>query len=199
MLCECRGMWQAREHGRDGRIYSLGMKASAGNRPLAEREVARLNSGEIARPAKRTTKEKFEARVSPEPNTGCWLWAGAAFVQGYGELKVGAKKWKASRLSYELYKGAIGSRLHVLHRCDVPLCVNPDHLFLGTDADNTRDKVSKGRHLRGTDCRNAKLSDAAVREIRSSQEGDWALGRRFGVNPSVIYQVRARKRWRHVA
>jgi hypothetical protein len=81
----------------------------------------------------------------PEPNTGCLLWLGKVGTDGYGLFKVGGKRRAAHRVSYEIHKGPIPPGLWVLHRCDTPACVNPEHLFLGTHADNMRDMVAKGR------------------------------------------------------
>ena len=83
-------------------------------------------------------------------SSGCWLWYGARNGNGYGVCGAGGLKWLAHRVAWELSCGPIpeGGDYHgtcVLHRCDVPLCVNPDHLFLGTQADNMRDKAEKGR------------------------------------------------------
>ena len=95
-------------------------------------------------------RKVFYAGVSPEPNTGCWLWMGSTFLQGYGCLSVPRAprnrcNLRAHRVSYKIHKGDFDPKLYVLHTCDVPLCVNPDHLFLGTQADNIADCVSKGR------------------------------------------------------
>lgn len=81
----------------------------------------------------------------PEPNSGCWLWVGTT-VTGYGQLTFGRKRWLAHRLAWEAFRGAVPGDLCVLHRCDVPACVNPDHLWTGTRLDNNRDMTAKGRH-----------------------------------------------------
>jgi hypothetical protein len=81
--------------------------------------------------------ERFEDKVLPEPTSGCHLWIGAIASNGYGNFSLGGrdqKTWKAHRTAWELYRGVIPNGACVLHRCDVPSCVNPNHLFLGTQA-----------------------------------------------------------------
>lgn len=94
--------------------------------------------------------KRFEEKYCPEPNTGCWLWTAALNNKGYG--KIGAYRSKgrydwmlAHRASWFLFKGQLSDEMCVLHKCDTPACVNPDHLFLGTKGDNIRDAVHKGR------------------------------------------------------
>jgi hypothetical protein len=89
--------------------------------------------------------ERFEASYIPEPMSGCWLWLGLVTNDGYGRLKHDYKPLRAHRCAWMLFRGKIPNELHVLHRCDTPLCVNPDHLFLGTHGENMIDKARKGR------------------------------------------------------
>lgn len=99
-----------------------------------------------------TLRERFDAKWIPEPNSGCWLWLGALFVSGYGWFQRGHRKQpgaRANRISWELHRGPIPDGLCVLHRCDNPSCVNPDHLFIGTQLDNIADRDRKGRQARG--------------------------------------------------
>ena len=96
-------------------------------------------------PDRKVYIERFEAKYTPEPMSGCWLWIGAVKASGYGVMHYAGRTQRAHRVSYELFVGPIGSSW-VLHRCDNPACVNPDHLFLGDAVDNARDMVAKGRN-----------------------------------------------------
>jgi len=87
----------------------------------------------------------FERNFIPEPNSGCFLWIGTIIPKGYGHFKCDGKTFRAHRYSWELENGKIPDGLHVLHRCDIRSCVNVDHLFLGTNADNMADRGRKGR------------------------------------------------------
>lgn len=93
--------------------------------------------------------DRLMSFVSPEPNTGCWLWTGIMTRDGYGKLVTDRgdtrTNSRAHRLSYELFHGPIPNGLVVCHHCDTPLCVNPQHLFIGTVGDNVRDAVKKRR------------------------------------------------------
>lgn len=91
-----------------------------------------------------TLEERFHDKYIPEPNSGCWLWIANANRTGYGCLS-DSKQRLAHRISWEIHRGPIPEGLYVLHKCDVPICVNPEHLFLGTHQDNMDDMVRKGR------------------------------------------------------
>lgn len=92
-----------------------------------------------------TLSARLERNVCPEPNTGCWLWTGGQTTDGYGVLKFRAVNLRAHRASWEAHRGPIPHGMLVLHRCDTPACINPDHLWLGVDRDNSVDRERKGR------------------------------------------------------
>lgn len=131
----------------------------------------------------------------PEPMSGCWLWLGAVSRTGYARFTDGAH-----RIAWEAYRGAIPNGLHVLHRCDNRLCVNPEHLFLGTNADNVADKVAKGRQGRtvGTDHPAAKLSEDSVRLIYSDNRPFSAIAAAFGVTKGTVIGIKNGSSWVHI-
>jgi hypothetical protein len=147
--------------------------------------------------------DRFMDKVSPEPNSGCWLWTGCVNYDGYGQLLVGRGARGAHRVSYELFHGAIEPGMHICHKCDVPSCVNPDHLFMGTAADNAADKVRKGRQQKlsfpGEKNGGAKLTEYDVRAIIASTSKGIDLAKKYGVSKGVISSIRNRKAWKHVA
>jgi hypothetical protein len=145
--------------------------------------------------------ERLESKFIPEPNSGCWLWTGWLFATGYGGFDYEGRTCLAHRASWLLHRGDIPDGIQVLHRCDNPCCVNPEHLFLGTPADNMQDKIGKGRHSRRHGERNAMatLTDEVVRNIRAAVGTQRAVAARFGVSGAAVWAIRNRKRWSHVA
>lgn len=145
----------------------------------------------------RPLAERFENSVMKDPNSGCWLWTDLITEYGYGRLHHEGEMRKAHRISYEYHVGPIPSGMLVCHKCDIPACVNPDHLFLGTQNDNVADKIKKGRGraAKGEDSGRAKLTWPDVREIRTLPMTQKELSKRFGVSPSVISNIRQNKYW----
>jgi hypothetical protein len=152
--------------------------------------------------------ERFLAKVNKAGPTlsrslgPCWLWMGAGHPTGYGRFRLVDADF-AHRCAWRLFRGPIPSASKVLHRCDNPLCVNPDHLFLGSDADNVldRDRKGRGRWLRGNACANSKLNEAQVIQIRQQRSEGVSgaeLARQYGVTRSAIVAVVTGKNWRHV-
>ncbi len=149
--------------------------------------------------------EQFRRRIEkhsvPVPECGCWIWEGSLSVQGYGQVRINKRLLRAHRVSYEGYVGEIPHGMQVCHRCDTPSCVNPAHLFLGTHADNHRDKVAKGRQWRPTGEKHhrVRLTESQVLEIRKNPEVPMqAFAERFGVNVGTIWFVRQGLTWKHL-
>jgi hypothetical protein len=147
--------------------------------------------------------DRFWANVIPEPMSGCWLWTAGTDQHGYGQIwENSTKRWKAHRLSFTLHCGPIPSGLHVLHQCDNPFCVNPDHLFLGTPADNAADKVAKGRARGpgyfGTKHWCAKITQEIADEIRLlslSGRSQRKLAAQFGLAKPTVQSILRGRTW----
>jgi Transcriptional regulator, contains sigma factor-related N-terminal domain len=150
----------------------------------------------------KTLQERFNERYTPEPMSGCWLWTGAVHDSGYGLLDEVGRKIRAHRFSWTLRRGEVPDGVLVLHKCDVRSCVNPDHLFLGTHADNSRDMVTKGRSQRGEKHYDAKLTEGQVVEVRRLYySGAWTqreLALKFRVSQTLVSWITRRKAWKHV-
>lgn len=144
------------------------------------------------------TLEEFLNRACPEPNTGCYLWTGYCLPGGYGQVKFGGRTALAHRAVWELVHGP--TVLDVLHKCDTPACINPEHLFEGTHLANMRDKVRKARHVTSPGELNgsAKLTTGDVWEIRNSNESHVTLAKRYGVTLQNIRLIVSRQKWQHV-
>lgn len=136
----------------------------------------------------------FEEKYIPEPNSGCWLWTSAWEKFGYGQATNNAR---AHRLSWELHFGPIPDGMRVCHKCDTRPCVNPQHLFLGSDLDNVRDKVTKGRHCYGTRNGKSKLTADLAVLICTDKRPAKAMAIELGVCQALIYHVRNGRIWGH--
>jgi len=151
----------------------------------------------------RPLSDRFWAKV--QKTDSCWLWTAATNPKGYGVFCVDKKtnaNELAHRVSYRMHYGAIPTHLRVLHHCDIPSCVNPSHLFLGTLGDNMVDKVAKNRQQKGEGVPNAKLTDAQVIEIRQRYRAGGIsqaqLAREYGVTHGTMGSLLHRKTWHHL-
>lgn len=142
------------------------------------------------------------ASIHRGPWRGCWEWTGSC-VNGYGRASLPDRRFAiVHRAVYEAIYGPIPDGLVVCHRCDNPPCYRPDHLFLGTQADNVADKIAKGREARGEQVGSAKLTAADVRTIRERvARGDRVveIAATYNVDRDNIYRIARRETWRHVA
>lgn len=147
-------------------------------------------------------REKFERRILKTAN-GCWEWAGSRDVDGYGVFMAeldGVLYKRAHRFSFAMHKHAPPSRVPVCHSCDNPPCVNPDHLWLGTNLENQRDKWAKGRGRGGGGQKNAHaiLTPEQVAEILRDARTYAELAHVYGVSASTIGSIKQRLTWRDV-
>lgn len=150
-----------------------------------------------------TPQDRFWSKVRQVGR--CWEWQARERVNGYGRFRPAsyAPKVLAHRFAYELLCGPADG-LHVLHHCDNPLCVNPVHLFLGTNDDNVADKVAKGRQscLAGERNPNAKLAPADVAEVKRLRAGGAsrkAVAERFGITTAMVTLITRGRAWRSLA
>lgn len=150
----------------------------------------------------RNTPDKFWLNVHKTDD--CWLWSAGCTGAGYGGWQFDNKFVLAHRFSYELIHGPVPKDICVLHKCDNPPCVRPDHLFLGTHADNARDRDIKGRAASrlGVGNGSAKLTESDVREIRYLYTtGGWthrSLSLKYGVTQTPVQFLLQGKTWKHV-
>ena len=151
---------------------------------------------------KLTPRERFLAKVCPEPGSGCWLWRGQLNQSGYGVLWLDGKSRVAHRVAWVFFHGEIPPELLVCHKCDVRACVNPEHLFLGTHTENARDREAKGRSMRGEESPSSRLSTEQVSRIKAVLAEDRMyvseIAREYGVTPPTIAAIAKGKTWRHV-
>lgn len=142
-------------------------------------------------------KNRLDNHSVPEPNSGCFLWTGFIDrLNGYGKLNYGGRCIGAHRLAYAAYKGIVPPRSFVCHSCDTPSCVNPDHLFLGTNSDNVTDRHKKGRTAYGEML--SKLTIKQIAAIKSASGNQTEIGQRFGISQSQVSRIKLGQTWKHL-
>lgn len=148
--------------------------------------------------AEMTELERWEQKIIPEPNTGCYLWVSCRNAYGYGWTMMGRGSDKkailAHRKAWILFCGSIPDGMNVLHHCDNPPCVNPDHLYLGTQRENARDMVRRKRWSSPTQ----KLTHADVLKIRQDRRLYKIIAAEYGVSYNAISSVKRRVSFKEV-
>lgn len=166
------------------------------------RQCARQDSAIAAqrKRAETTPAERFLELCIPEPNSGCWLWLGALNGNGYGRFQYGGRVGMAHRAGYEMFVGPIPPGMQANHRCDNVRCVNPEHIWLGTQAANMLDCLSKGRMPLGPQRRSTKLSADQAKDIYRRAFGPESLAdiaREYGVRWQSVQSIRNGDSWAH--
>jgi len=132
----------------------------------------------------------------------CWLWVGSKNNKGYAQLNVSGVPKLASRISWEIANGPIPKGKYILHKCDNPLCVNPDHVYPGDQTQNMADMWGRGRAkpglVQGQKHGMSKLTELDILAIRSSDETVKEICEHFGVSHTTVSDIKNRKTWKHV-
>lgn len=153
-------------------------------------------------PRGQTLEERLTYKGWQVTENGCWEWLGTRHnKKGYGEIYHGGKTWLAHRASFAVWGAEpIISDLHVLHACDNPPCINPEHLFQGTNADNVADKLSKGRqrHLVGEEHPRAKITAETAMKIFNDTGTSQELAAKYGVNSGTVYFIKTKQQWKSI-
>lgn len=154
----------------------------------------------VARTAKAKTIESKTGRFLRHVNKteSCWIWTGLISDRGYGRFAIAGKMQLAHRVSYELFKGEILDGLLVCHECDNPPCVNPNHLFIGTHADNMHDMHAKGRGMRGESHTNSKFTQEQILEIHFDSRSLGKIAAAYGISKSHACGIKKGVFWRHL-
>ena len=133
-----------------------------------------------------------------EKTDTCWLWTAGKDPNGYGRFGIDRKARLAHRVAYEMLVGPIPKGLYCCHTCDNPSCVNPEHLFIGTQKDNMKDMAKKLRGCHGTKSPNTKLTEGDVVAIREDPRSNRVIGRDYGVSNGTVGCIKRRVSWSHI-
>jgi hypothetical protein len=154
------------------------------------------------------TRKRFEDKFIKKDEKSCWIWVGAScgkYIK-YGSFRINGTTDKPHRIMYRIHKGQIPEGLWICHTCDNSLCINPNHLFLGTPADNAHDRDKKGRQvaMKGEEHGMSKLTQKSIIEIKASMHRfitayhklEINLAKKYGVTKTTIRDVRRGKTWK---
>lgn len=196
------GKFCPKEHEWKGSGKTLRYKSSFGCPVCAGRKLIGRGRGTWQEP--HAIEPRFWAKVERNNPDECWLWLGSKTSKGYGSVSYDGKIARSHRVSYIMAFGEIADELHVLHRCDNPSCVNPSHLFLGTNADNVADRETKGRRKPPTGELNGRavLSEDQVIELRKlsalGEHSQKQLAKKFNISTSTCGNILSGRRWKHL-
>ena len=183
--------------GKINRLLSYFKKCSRVSkvRSMYRNNILKVNTLTIKSQSKTLQTKPVEYSID---SNGCWICTSHACTGGYPYITLNFKRRKLSRVVYELFKGPIPPNMIVMHSCDNPQCINPDHLKIGTHKQNTQDMIKKRRNKFGINHKLAKLNDELVRYIRQSNKGCTTLAKELGVSKTLILKVRWREVWTHI-
>ncbi len=153
---------------------------------------------------RKSLQERFNEKWKLDKRSGCHVWKASTRGKGYGQFKLNYKNTSAHRVAYELAYGPIPESMHVCHKCDNPPCVNPKHLWLGTNEENIEDKSNKGRYnaARGSDNGSAKVTEKMAIKIRwlysTGKHTQTRLATRFNISRGAVGQLIRKETWKHI-
>jgi len=169
-------------------------------RGFCARHYAEIVRGHMPRPTRDLDlASRLEYYSESVAETGCQIWIGSTNAFGYGRIWLKDKVVLAHRVAFEIANGPIPQGAYVLHRCDVPQCINTTHLFLGSFNENMADMVRKGRQQKGERHAHAKLNTEKVLAIRSDQRPQRTIATEFGICQQNVSMIKRRERWSEIS
>ena len=145
----------------------------------------------------KTFQQRLEENIERIPESGCWIFTGAILNNGYGKFRdFSMKSSLAHRATYNFFVGDIPNGMYVCHMCDIPSCVNPEHLFIGTPQENQDDCKSKNRQIKHT----PKLDNTDINFIRlllSYGVSQYIVSKQFGISQSMVSTINTGKAWKN--
>jgi len=143
-------------------------------------------------------EDRIKNKFKVDPNNNCWIWQGFKDKDGYGSIIINQKMNKPHRVMWEIHNGPIPEGINVLHKCDNPPCVNPDHLFLGSQKDNIQDCIKKDRFVRGEKNGRAKLTKNKVIKIYYDNRKYAEIAKDFSVSKASVGSIKKGRNWAHL-